>query len=48
MDGCIARVNFPAPTLKAKIDEKGDSDAGSRESPFAAVAQLGGWLCPSK
>ena len=22
-DGCIARVNFPAPTLKAKIDEEG-------------------------
>ena len=23
-DGCIARVNFPAPTLKAKIDEEGN------------------------
>ena len=22
-DGCIARVTFPAPTLKAKIDEEG-------------------------
>jgi hypothetical protein len=22
-DGCIVRVNFPAPTLKAKIDEQG-------------------------
>jgi hypothetical protein len=22
-DGCIARVTFPAPTLKAKIDDKG-------------------------
>jgi hypothetical protein len=22
-DGCVARVNFPAPTLKAKIDEEG-------------------------
>ena len=22
-DGCIVRVNFPAPTLKAKIDEEG-------------------------
>ena len=22
-DGCVARVNFPAPTLKAKIDEAG-------------------------
>ena len=23
IDGCIARVNFPAPTLKSKIDEEG-------------------------
>ena len=31
-DGCIARVTFPAPTLKAKIDEEGQGHRKDQES----------------
>ena len=39
-DGCIARVNFPAPTLKAKIDEEGKATRRSRSWPAGVFTRL--------
>jgi hypothetical protein len=39
-DGCIARVNFPAPTLKARIDGEGKAVAKVKQLAKSAFSRL--------
>ena len=39
-DGCIARVNFPAPALKAKIDGEGKTIAKVKQFAGSAFSRL--------